>query len=273
MLRAAEVRNATDGAGKPRDALALIVCQTFCRISAFVIVRSTRAGRTTLADATIGSVGSQLEMARGVSPRARHGVATGGPSARRRAKMRKPVCATMRCSGRTLRSRTCQKRRQRLERLDGREAAVRAQRVDELLHLQGGRYEGRDDAAGAKRLARARSRSRHGSARSTTMRSTSRSSRPSERVADAQRPVRCRRRGSARRCRGPWWRSPRAARTTRRGPVGPTARSRAMVSAPGPSPPRPRAPRGRCRPRGGSGRRPSGRSAAPGAGRLGMSWA
>ena len=87
-----------------------------------------------------------------------------------------------------------------------------------------------------------------------------------ERVADAERPVRRRRRGSARRCRVRVRRSPRAARRTRAAPVGPTARSSASVTAAGPDADLDHAhARPRCRPRGGSGRRPSGRSAAPGA--------
>ena len=66
---------------------------------------------------------------------------------------------------------------QGLERLDRVEALVRAERVDVLLHLQHGRHEGGQHAARPERRGEVIEQ-RHGSARSTTMRSTPRSTIP-----------------------------------------------------------------------------------------------
>src|SRR5439155_1688133 len=99
--------------------------------------------------------------------------------ARRRAKTRKPVCATMRCSGRTLRSRTCQKRTN-VSSVSTAPKVPCWRKPSTACFTWSAVGTKAVTTAPGRSAAAAVSRRRQGSARSTTRRSTCRSSSPAK---------------------------------------------------------------------------------------------
>src|SRR2546428_997722 len=163
---AGEVGNAAEGPGESRRALAL---NRLPDLLADLRLRHREPAWSTWADATLGSPGSQLDPH---PHRARAG-------ARRRAKTRKPVWATMRCSGRTLRSRTCQKRTNVSSDSTAPKAPCWRKPSTACFTWSAVGTKAVTTAPG-RSAAEAASRSRQGSARSTTSRSTWRSSSPAK---------------------------------------------------------------------------------------------